>query len=169
MKSLVTRYAPLGVAAGFAVTLAVISGPVLKSAAPKFFNDDPLQAEPASQDASKVKPWDIDLVVDLTLNQFGHPGDSTTNVRAQNVNSIDEVPDGAWYTNRAGSAPLTADDVATGPDTTNGPAPGKWTVVSSKSDGITPGFTIRTRAASAGSSSSIRRTIAAWRPAPKSR
>ena len=93
MKSLVTRYAPLGVAAGFAVTLAVISGPVLKSAAPKFFNDDPLLAEPATQDASKVKPWDIDLFVDLTLNQFGHPGDSTPNVRAQNVNTIDEVPD----------------------------------------------------------------------------
>ena len=143
MKSFVTRYAPLGVAAGFAVTLAAITGPVLKSATPKFFNDDPLQTEPSSQDASKVKPWDIDLVVDLTLNQFGHPGDQTPNVRAQNVNSIDEVPDGAWYTNRAGHFPLTADDVATGPDTSDGPAPGKWTVTSSKSDGITPGFTIK--------------------------
>lgn len=143
MKSLVTRYAPLGVAAGFAVTFAVLSGPVLKSAAPKFFNDDPLQSEPATQDASKVKPWDIDLVVDLTLNQFAHPGDPTPNVRAQNVTSIDEVADGAWFTNRAGRVTLTADDVATGPDTTEGPAPGKWTVVSSKSDGITPGFTIK--------------------------
>src|SRR5688572_10031456 len=122
MKSFVTRYAPLGVAAGFAVTLAAITAPVLKSATPKFFNDDPISIEPSSQDASKVKPWEIDLVVDLTLNQFGHPGDSTPNVRAQNVNSIDEVPDGAWYTNRAGHLPLTADDVATGPDTTSGPA-----------------------------------------------
>jgi hypothetical protein len=143
MKSLMTRYAPLGVAAGFAVTLAVFTAPALKSAAPKFFNDDPLQSEPATQDAANVKPWDIDLVVDLTLNQFGKPGDATKNVRAQNVNSIDEVPDGAWFTNRAGHVTLTADDVATGPDTTTGPAAGKWTVTSSKSDGITPGFTIK--------------------------
>src|SRR5205085_8621534 len=37
---------------------------------------------------------------------------------------------------------LTAKDIAIGPDTTDGPAPGKWTVTSSKSDGVTPGFTI---------------------------
>ena len=61
--------------------------------------------------------------------------------RARNVNTIDEVPDSSWYTNRAGSRPLTAADVFTGPDTTAGPEPGTWTVTSSKSDGVTPGFT----------------------------
>ena len=38
---------------------------------------------------------------------------------------------------------LTAEEVDTGPNTSAGPAPGIWTVSSSKSDGITPGFTIK--------------------------
>ena len=63
--------------------------------------------------------------------------------RAKNVNTVDEVPDSSWYTNRAGSRPLTPEDVAKGPDTTDGPAAGTWTVTSSKSDGVTPGFTIK--------------------------
>ena len=37
---------------------------------------------------------------------------------------------------------MTVEEVAKGPDTGNGPAPGKWTLASGKSDGITPGFTI---------------------------
>ena len=37
---------------------------------------------------------------------------------------------------------MTVEEVAKGPDTSNGPAPGPWTVASGKSDGITPGFTI---------------------------
>ena len=38
---------------------------------------------------------------------------------------------------------MTATDIANGPNTTTGPAAGTWTVISSKSDGVTPGFTIR--------------------------
>jgi hypothetical protein len=37
---------------------------------------------------------------------------------------------------------LNAARVAVGPNTTAGPAPGRWTVTSSKSDGVTPGFTV---------------------------
>jgi len=137
-----TASAPLAIAAGLCVTFTGILSPVVKGETPRFFQDDPLWTEPNSQDASKVQPWDIGLIADLTLNQFGRPGDPTPNVRAQNVNTVDEVSDGSWYTNRAGHLPLTADDVATGPDVTSGPPPGTWTVTSAKTDGITPGFTI---------------------------
>jgi hypothetical protein len=111
--------------------------------APKFFDDDPLWREPDSQDASKVAPWTIDLAVDLLFNLFGKLGDQTPDVRARNVNTVDEVPDSSWFTNRAGRRPLTAADVAIGPDTDKGPVAGTWTITSAKSDGITPGFTIR--------------------------
>ena len=63
--------------------------------------------------------------------------------RAQNLNTVDEVPDSSWFTNRAGHRPLTPEDVASGPDTSDGPAPGTWTITSSKSDGVTPGFTVK--------------------------
>ena len=49
--------------------------------------------------------WDIDLFIDLAINLFGRPGDSTPDVRARNVNTIDEVPDSSWFTNRILGAP----------------------------------------------------------------
>jgi len=88
-----------------------------------------------------VKPWKIDLAYDFVENLFLKPGDKTQNVRAQDINTIDEVPDSNWYRNH--KSILTPEDVKKGPDTTNGPAPGKWTIIGAKSDGVTPGFTIR--------------------------
>jgi hypothetical protein len=111
----------------------------------RFYSDDPFWEEPNTQDASKVQPWDVDLAWDLVENLFTKPGDPAADTRAQNVNTVDEVPDGAWFTNRAGMQPLTAADVARGAGLGKGPAAGQWTVVSAKSDGITPGFTIRDR------------------------
>jgi hypothetical protein len=126
--------------AALALVLAAAPG---RAAGPRFFPDDPVQVERDFEDASGARPWEIDLIADLTLNLFGRPGDPTPDVRAQNVNTVDEVPDSSWFTNRAGTRPLTPEEIERGPDTTSGPAPGRWTVTSSKSDGVTPGFTIR--------------------------
>src|SRR6188472_3553922 len=82
-----------------------------QGAEPRFYDDDPLWAEPETQDASGAKPLEIDLLYDLSVNLFGRPGDSGVGTRAQNVNTVDEVPDSSWYTNRAGRLPLTAADV----------------------------------------------------------
>jgi hypothetical protein len=109
---------------------------------PKFYNDDPIWTDPDTQDAAAMKPLDIDLLVDLTYNLFAKKGEPTM-VRAMNVNTVDEVPDSSWFTNRIGRQPLTPEALAIGPDTTNGPAAGNWTVTSSKGDGVTPGFTIK--------------------------
>jgi hypothetical protein len=127
-----------------AIVLAgsALAGPG-RTAAPKFFPDDPIAVERDTQDASGVQPWEIDLLADGTENLFGRPGDPAVNVRAKNVNTVDEVPDSSWFTNRAGRRALTGEDVARGPDSTPGPAAGRWTVTSSKSNGVTPGFTIR--------------------------
>src|SRR6185295_17276304 len=111
------------------------------AAAPRFYDDDPIWQERDTQDASSMKMLEVDLLVDLTTNLIG-PREVNAG-RARNVNTIDEVPDSSWYTNRAGSRPLTPADVFTGPDTNAGPEPGTWTVTSSKSDGVTPGFTIK--------------------------
>ncbi len=62
---------------------------------------------------------------------------------AANVNSLDEVPNSTWFTNRIGLFPVTPEEAATGLLT--GPAPstaGPWTVVAAKTEGVTPGFTI---------------------------
>jgi hypothetical protein len=41
----------------------------------KFYDDDPVWIERDTQDASTMKPLEIDLLVDLTYNLFANPGD----------------------------------------------------------------------------------------------
>jgi hypothetical protein len=108
---------------------------------PQFYPDDPIAREPEPADASGVQRFDVHLTWDIVSSLFVKEGDRIAR-RAQNVNTIDEVPDSSWFTNRVGSQELTASDVAKGPDTTAGPAPGPWMVVAGKADGVRPGFTI---------------------------
>ena len=111
---------------------------------PHFYGDDPLQRVVDTQDASGVKSKSVNLIYDEARNLLGNPGDPDMDSRARSVNTIDEVPDSTWFTNRiiGGEPAMTVDAVAKGPDTGSGPAPGTWTVDSGKSDGVTPGFTI---------------------------
>jgi hypothetical protein len=124
-----------------AVVVALGAGP--RGAGPRFFADDPLRREPESQDASKVAEWDIDLSIDILTNLFGKPGDDARDVRAGNVNTIDEVPDSNWFTNRIGTTPVSIEAAARGPVTGQGPSGEGWTVTHAKESGISPGFTMR--------------------------
>ena len=126
------------------VALTVLGSSLgLHAQKPKFFSDDPLQREPETQDASKVQEWEIGLTPDLLQNLFGRPGDPTPDVRAQNINTIDEVPDSSWFTNRIYSKPVAPEELAKGPNTMDGPAPGRWAVIRGKGAGVAPGFTVR--------------------------
>ncbi len=109
----------------------------------RFFPDDPIWREPMTQDVKNAARYEPDLAYQTVENLFWRPGDKVLGQRAKNINTVDEVPDGPYFVNRAGRMPLTPAIVARGANTSNGPAPGKWTVVSAKSDGVTPGFTIR--------------------------
>jgi hypothetical protein len=108
--------------------------------APKFYDDDPLMRALDTQDASKAQPREISLMLDAAINLFGRPGLQDVG-RAEDVNTIDEVPDSNWFTNRAGTGPMTPDAMYRGPNDDAGPAPGKWRV-SRKANGVSPGFTI---------------------------
>ena len=49
------------------------------------------------------------------MNTFGKPGERR-DVRALNVNTVDEVPDSSWFTNRIGRHDLSVAEVVKGPD-----------------------------------------------------
>ena len=135
---------PCRFAARFGLCCLLAAGPALLAGAERrFFDDDPLTRAPDTQDAKGVQEWEIDLFIDLATNLFAHPGDPATDVRARSINTIDEVPDSNWFTNRILARPLTAEEVARGPVTGTGPVPGPWTVVSRKLAGFAPGFTMR--------------------------
>jgi hypothetical protein len=108
-----------------------------------FHIDDPLTREPETQDASRVQPWDIDLFIDLAINLFGQPGDNQTGVHAANVNTIDEVPDSSWFTNRILAREVSVDEAVRGAHTGGSVAGGTWTITAAKEAGFAPGFTIQ--------------------------
>ena len=113
----------------------------LSGTARRFYDDDPVAVEPDPHDAARVQPSRVGYAFDMYDNLFGEPGDPARGVRARNVNTIDEVPDSSWFTNRIGARSMTVEEVVRGNDT-KGPASGTWTVVSAKSDGQTPGFVV---------------------------
>ena len=131
------------------LVLTVVTVAALTSAAlgvgvaiePKFYRDDPILRDPETQDASSVQEIDISEGYDFLENSFFDSGDHT-NKRAVNVNTIDEVPDSSWFTNRIGREAWTVDRLVRGPDTSTGPS-GTLTIVAGKMEGIAPGFTVR--------------------------
>lgn len=132
--------ATLACAAAIWLAVTQVGGTV-----PRFFGDDPISRDPESQDASMARPVDVSDQYDLIENSFLNAGERGDR-RALNVNTIDEVPDSSWFTNRVGplaGGPPALSDLVAGPDTGTGPAPGSWVVTARKSEGVTPGFTIR--------------------------
>ena len=121
--------------------LATCGLPAIHGAVRVFYDDDPVMVEPDPHDASKVKPWRVGYAWDIANNLLDEPGDKADNVRAQNLNTVDEVPDSSWFTNRIGARPMTVQELTRG-SAQHPPAPGPWTVVSAKSDGVTPGFVV---------------------------
>ena len=124
-----------------AAGLLVATLAVVHTADPKFFPDDPIAREADTEDASGAQPWDIDLFYDLTYNLFATPRRVPANIRAGNVNTVDEVPDSSWFTNRIGSRAVTAEELVRGPVAGPAPDPAKWTITREKSAGAAPGFT----------------------------
>jgi hypothetical protein len=129
------------VAAVFTTLLALGGLPgAQERSGPRFYSDDPIARVPETQDASKVQARELSLTYDAIINLFGRPGTQQVG-RAASVNTIDEVPDSSWFTNRVGTRPLTEDEMLRGPSDDRGPAPGQWTV-NRKATGASPGLVI---------------------------
>jgi hypothetical protein len=118
------------------LAITVASG---RSAGPVFYADDPIRVDPETQDASRTAPWKVSESYDLIENTFLGPGDARP-IRALNVNTIDEVPDSSWFTNRIGRRPMSVEEVVRGPDRLQGVSLEGWVVSGGKGSGVQPGF-----------------------------
>jgi hypothetical protein len=124
-------------AATLVTSLAMIAD--MQSAGPRFYPDDPLVIDNDRLiDVTAPHKIDLDDYYDFLENSFGSPGDRR-NVRAVNVNTLDEVPDSSWFTNRIGAREMAASELVRGPDrdVRLGTA---WTIVRGKNRGFHPGF-----------------------------
>ncbi len=108
-----------------------------------FYPDDPIARDPESQDASKAQPYFIGSMYEMTNNLFVTSGYKPKHVRAQNINTIDEVPDSNWFTNRIGKAPVSIPDLVRGTNFGEPPDPSRWILTREKTAGSHPGFTAR--------------------------
>ncbi len=110
---------------------------------PRFYPDDPIAREPESQDASKAAAYEQSQMYELLYNLFVNAGTGASGLRAKNINSVDEVPDSSWFTNRIGSRPMSVDELVKAHNVGAPPDPAKWVVIREKSSGAHPGFTAR--------------------------
>jgi len=108
---------------------------------PRFYPDDPIARAPESQDASKAAPYNQSQMYELVYNLFVTSGYTPSGLRAKNINTIDEVPDSSWFTNRIGTRTLTNEELARGPNVGAPPDPSKWVLIREKISGVHPGFT----------------------------
>ena len=127
---------------------AVALGGAGVSFAQTFHADDPMRRDDDRLIDVREEPAEVELS-DL-YDRFGHIfhmfGDPPfpAFVEAQNVNTLDEVPDSSWFVNRNRARRLTLDEVRRGSNVDGPPdLEGTWTIFAGKSQGITPGFSIR--------------------------
>jgi hypothetical protein len=125
-----------------AAALTLFAG-VVSTQTLRFYDDDPIAREPESQDASKAQPYSIEQLYEQIYALFVVSRSTPSGTRAQNINTIDEVPDSSWFTNRIGSTPVTAEELVRGPNVGPPPDPSKWIVIREKTAGVHPGFTAR--------------------------
>jgi hypothetical protein len=126
-----------------AIALSTASLASVSTDGRRFYDDDPIAREPESQDASGAQPTEIGLMFEMAYNLFVTGQHEPSNTRARNINTIDEVPDSSWFTNRIGSSEVTAAQIAIGPATGAPPAPERWVIIREKSAGVNPGFTAK--------------------------
>ena len=107
----------------------------------RYYPDDPLWQDDDRRDIAPVQKVDLSATYDLVENTFAKP--SKSRGAALNTNTLGEVPDSSWFTNRIGVRDMTIDEVLGGAATIDGPAPGPWTVIGRPGSGITPKFTVK--------------------------
>jgi hypothetical protein len=125
------------------VLMAVATASVLVAGSgrttPRFLPDDPLPIDEDTRfDASGAARRELGRYADFVLNSFRSPGDPR-DLPAQNVNTLGEVPDSSWFTNRLGTHAMTLEDIERGPDRLERLG-AEWVVVEGKDVGRQPGF-----------------------------
>src|SRR5260370_30198022 len=105
--------------------------------AQKFLPDDPLLRD--HDDLHVPRPREIELSggYDVIENTFFRKGPAKGAIKpVKNVNTLGEVPDSSWWTNRMGARPMSIEELVRGPNRSEGPdVTGTWTVIRGQASG----------------------------------
>jgi hypothetical protein len=106
----------------------------------RFLIDDPVMIDrDTAANAAAVARDHLGSWADFVVNTFMSPGDRRS-IPAVNVNTIGEVPNSSWFTNRIGATPLSVDEIVRGPDRVDDLAIDDWVIVQGKESGRQAGF-----------------------------
>jgi hypothetical protein len=115
----------------------------------KFYDDDPLIAEPPPRAVEKAASRKLSDYYDIVSHILATPGARQTPrkpIPAEGINTMGDPMEGAWWERRHYWKRMSLAELKRGPGSERGPATdGKWTVVGAKTEGITPGFVILDR------------------------
>jgi hypothetical protein len=118
----------------------VVASLAVATASPRFFPDDPIWIDhDTAFDASQIVPMEDSNGYDFFVNTVLNPGDRR-DIRALNVNTLDEVPDSSWFTNRIGRRDMPIAELVKGPDRFDRIDLDGWVVSAGKGTGAQPGF-----------------------------
>jgi hypothetical protein len=127
---------------GFLIAALILGASPL--AAQKFRSDDPIRSDDDRLDTPQ-QPAQVALsdMYDRLGHVFRDFGQSPVGSEAVNVNTLDEVPNSSWFTNRHSVRRMSIEELERGPNRGNGPDPSEtWSVFKGKSQGLTPGFEV---------------------------
>ncbi len=103
----------------------------------KFFPDDPVWKEPAPLPIAHIAPRNLNAIHDF-LHQCGRP-ERRLPSPAGAINTLGEVPDSAWFTNRHGRRRMTPEELKRGQGADRIPVP-PYTVIAARTNAITEDF-----------------------------
>ena len=133
---------PVHKAVGFALLLILFLSTSVT--ARKFYDDDPLERMPPPLDVQNIEARRISDLYDffsLTFTQQGEKQTANRILPAKAVDTLGDVPDSSWYTRRHYWQPMSIEELVRGPGDQNPPdLSGPLTVVSAKTEGVSPGF-----------------------------
>jgi len=143
MSTLLTAHVRRACAALLVVAAVGWGARAVSTKGPHFYPDDPIAREPEPADPSKVQPYFVGDLYEMTINLFVTSRYKPSGTRAQNINTIDEVPDSSWFTNRIGTTGVSVQDLVRGPNFGTPPDPSRWSVFREKTSGVHPGLTAK--------------------------
>ncbi|MBK9472261.1 MAG: hypothetical protein IPO18_08235 [bacterium] len=127
----------------------------LRDAPVIWFADDARPIAAPAPDERGLVPYALEAFIGRSFSRFWNParrvrslgGDGPSH-EALDINTLDEVVDSSWFTNRIGLRPLSEAELAAGAahgsELAGGPdLRGGLVVLKAKTAGVTPGFTVR--------------------------
>jgi len=127
-----------------ALALVLCAAPAF---AQRFYPDDPLMREPAPLPTPDPNPRNLSALLEAVSESIGRRGERHPDggvIEAKGVNTLGDVPDGPWYVNRHGRAPMSLAELARGSGDAHAPSPdGAWHVILAETRDLRPAIIFR--------------------------